>query len=113
VGVDIEPYWVEESCRNAAVAGLTERVRFVVEDALNTDVSQATVVFLYLVDWSTQMIVPVIARQVAPGARLVSLSFGLGDWPDVRVVAFTDAAGQQRRLHLWVKEGLRDPAANA
>lgn len=103
VGVDIEPYWVEESNRNAAAAGVTDLVRFAAQDALSVDLTPATVVFLYLVEWSTRLIVPRIAEQVAPGTRVVSLSFALGTNPPAEVVAFPDSAGQQRRLHLWVK----------
>lgn len=109
VGVDIEPYWVEQSQRNAVMAGVAGRVQFTVQDALTVDLTPATVVFLYLVEWSTQLLAPLIAKQVAPGTRLLSLSFPLVVWPAASVITFPDAAGQQRTLYLWVKEGRPAP----
>lgn len=109
VGIDIESYWVAESNRNAAAAGVADRVRFAAEDALSVDLVPATVVFLYLVEWSTRLIVPRVAEQVAPGTRVVSLSFALGTNPPAQVVTFPDSAGRERTLHLWVKGN--DPSA--
>lgn len=107
VGVDIEPYRVEESRQNALLAGVSDRVRFEHGDALTIDLSQATVIFLYLVHWSMQMLAPVIARQVVPGTRIVSHSFPITSWTPTRTDTFFDSTGLERTLYLWVCAGDR------
>jgi SAM-dependent methyltransferase len=108
VGVDIEPYWVAQSQVNARTAGVEHLVSFEFADALSIDLSPATVVTLYLVQWSTTKIQPIIAGSVKRGARVISHSFHLGTWPSVKTESFIDATGQTRTLHLWISEGI-DP----
>lgn len=101
VGVDIDPALVERANANAAAAGVTSRVTFRVQDALTVDVSDATVVTLYLLAASNVKLRPALTRELRPGSRIVSHNFPIGDWePDV-VDNFTDAAGAKRTLYLW------------
>jgi SAM-dependent methyltransferase len=102
VGVDIEPYRVAESQANAKQAGVEQLVTFSLQDALTVELSPATVVMLYLVPWSTAKLQPIIKRQVKPGTRIVSHSFGVDDWAPVKIEKFTDASGSVRTLYLWI-----------
>ena len=104
VGVDIEPHWVNESLSNAQAANVEHLVTFSHQDAMTTDLSPATVVVLYLVHSSTAKIQPIIRRQVKPGTRIVSHSFGADDWEPMKVEKFTDSSGSVRKLYLWVVE---------
>jgi ribosomal protein L11 methylase PrmA len=101
VGVDIDPVRVEEARRNAARAGVAHLVTFRVEDVLNTDVSEATVVTLYLLAAQNVALRPALMRQLRPGARIVSHNFGMGDWEPDAVDTFTSADKQARTLYLW------------
>ncbi len=101
VGVDIDPVRVEEARANAARAGVEQLVTFRVQDALDTDVSDATIVALYLVSALNVKLRPRLTAQLRPGARIVSHNFAMGDWqPDV-VDVFTSADGMSRTLYLW------------
>src|SRR5688572_30040382 len=71
VGVDINPALVEEARRNAALARVEHLVTFRVEDALTTDVSDATVVTLYLLASQNVALRPALMKQLRPGARVV------------------------------------------
>lgn len=102
IGVDIEPHWVSEAAKNAAAAGVSGRTEFAVQDALALDLSPATVVMLYLVEWSTRMLDEKLARALRPGARIVSHSFGMGDRPAEKTEQWVDATGQARTLRLWI-----------
>ena len=105
VGVDVDPVRIAEAQRNAARAQVEHLVTFRLEDALNTDVSEATVVTLYLLSAQNVALRPTLARQLRPGARIVSHNFAMGDWdPDV-VDTFTSADGQSRTLYLWSADG--------
>jgi SAM-dependent methyltransferase len=101
-GVDIEPYWIEESIRNAQNAGVADRVSFSAEDATRCKLESASVVFLYLVPWSMQMMAPRLRAELRPGARIVSLSFPIDNWTPARTDRFVDSAGTERVLYLWV-----------
>ena len=110
VGVDIDPVRVEEARRNAAVAQVEHLVTFRVEDALATDVSDATVVMLYLLASQNVALRPALMNRLRPGARVVSHNFAMGDWePDV-VDTITSADRQARTLYLWRINPASSPA---
>src|SRR6476646_14137 len=48
VGVELDADLVKKSNRNAQKAGVTGRVRFIQEDLFKTDLSDATVIAIYL-----------------------------------------------------------------
>lgn len=104
VGVDIEPYRVAESQSNAKEAGVEDLVTFSLKDAMTVDLSPATVVMLYLVEWSTSKLQPIIRRQVRPGTRIVSHNFVFDGWTPVKTEKFTEASGWVRTLNLWIAE---------
>lgn len=109
VGVDIDPQRIAESNANAERAGVQHLVRFIEQDALEVDVSEATVVTLYLLSSSNAKLRPILTRQLQPGARIVSHAFGMGDWdPDV-TDRFEDERGNSRTLYLWRHNGTVRP----
>ena len=109
VGVDIDPARILEAESNAKRAGVERLVTFKLQDALRTDVSEATVVTLYLAAALNVQLRPQLTRQLRPGSRIVSHNFAMGDWePDV-VDTFTSADGLNRTLYLWKTEGRVQP----
>ena len=102
VGVDIEAHWVEEARKAAAFAGVADSTSFELQDALTMDLSPATVVMMYLVEWSTRMFDAKLAAELRPGARIVSHSFGMGDRPAEKTEQWVDSTGEARTLRLWI-----------
>jgi SAM-dependent methyltransferase len=101
VGIDIDPALIERAQANAKQAGVESLVTFRVQDAMTVDVSDATVVTLYLLAASNVKLRPILTKTLRPGARIVAHNYPIGDWePDV-VDTFTDAAGTTRTLFLW------------
>jgi SAM-dependent methyltransferase len=101
VGIDIDPVLVARAQANAKEAGIESLVTFRVQDAMTVDVSDATVVTLYLLAASNVKLRPILTKTLRPGARIVAHNYPIGDWePDV-VDTFTDAAGTARTLFLW------------
>jgi SAM-dependent methyltransferase len=105
VGVDIDPARIAESNANAKQAGVEGLVEFRLQDAMTVDVSQATVVTLYLLAGSNLKLRPILTKQLRPGARIVTHQFGMGDWTPGRVDTFTDSLGASRTLYLWTADG--------
>jgi protein-L-isoaspartate O-methyltransferase len=101
VGVDIDPTRIEEARTNARRAGVEHLVTFRLEDARTTNVSEATVVTLYLVASLNAQLRSLFAAQLRPGARIVSHNFPIGDWEPGRVDVFKSADGQTRTLYFW------------
>ena len=101
VGVDIDPVRIAEARRNANRAHVEHLVTFRLQDALKTDVSEATVVTLYLLSAQNVALRPALTQQLSAGARIVSHNFAMGDWEADVVDTFTSADGQTRTLYLW------------
>ena len=109
VGVDIDPQRIAESTANAERAGVSELVRFIQQDALEVDLSEATVVTLYLLSSSNMKLRPVLTEQLPTGARIVSHAFSMGNWDADLVERFTDSRGNTRTLYLWTHDGIVRP----
>lgn len=97
VGIDIDPARIKESNANAVAEGVTDRVKFMQADlfADTTNLSEATVVTLYLLPSLNAKLLPKLRRELKPGTRIVSHSFPMGDWEpqqtlevDMRTVYF-------------------------
>jgi SAM-dependent methyltransferase len=105
VGVDIDANLINQAEANAKAAGVSRRVSFLLQDAMTVDVSDASVVTLYLLSASNVKLRPILTKQLRRGSRIVSHSFAMGDWePDV-VDGFRDTAGTSRTLYLWNVDG--------
>lgn len=96
VGIEIQPALVAQSRALAQEAEVADRVRFVEGDLYTADISEATVVMLYLSFAITREITPRLQRELAPGTRIVSQQFKLADWPPDRTVVIDGA-----QLFLW------------
>jgi len=80
IGIDIDPQRIKEANANAKAAGVTDKVRFLNQDLFATDISEASVVTLYLLPSLNLKLLPKLMKELAPGTRIVSHSFNMGDW---------------------------------
>jgi predicted RNA methylase len=78
VGIDIDPVRIREANENLKAAGVGDRVKFLQEDLFTTDISEATVVTLYLLPTLNLKLLPRLNSQLKPGTRVVSHSFDMG-----------------------------------
>jgi len=76
-GVDINPGLVRLANDRARQAGVDGRVHFFVGDLFQTTVSQASVVFLYLLPGAAARLVPRLYQELTPGTRVVSHDYTL------------------------------------
>ena len=109
VGVDIDPQRIAEANANAEREGVQHLVTFIEQDAMTVDLSEATVVTLYLLSSSNLKLRPRLTAQLAPGARIVSHAFSMGDWSADEVDRFSDLRGNTRTLFLWRHDGTLRP----
>ena len=106
VGVDIDPRLVQLARANAAREGVAAMTRFEVQDLFDTDLTQATVITLYLLPDVNEMLKPRL-QKLRPGTRIVSHDWGMRDWkPEKEIVVEapgkTVGAIKQSLLSLWI-----------
>jgi cyclopropane fatty-acyl-phospholipid synthase-like methyltransferase len=110
VGIDIDPKRIEEAKANAKAAGVQHLVEFRLQDALQADVSDATVVTLFMLASGNAKLRPLLTKQLKPGARVVSHAFSMGNtWPPHKIDQFVSARGDEVTLYLWTADGTVRP----
>ena len=97
VGVEINAALVKEARDKAQAESVGDRVRFIQQDLFDADISEATVVTMYLLPSINVKLLPKLNRELKPGTRVVSQSFDLGG---PKPKATIDVAG--RPVYLWV-----------
>jgi predicted RNA methylase len=83
VGIDIDPQRIREANDNLKSAAandstISSRVRFLNQDLFTTDISEATVVTLYLLPSLNIKLIPKLNKELKPGTRVVSHAFDMG-----------------------------------
>ena len=97
VGIDIDPDRVAEATENTRKAGVTKLVKIVRGDLFEADISEATVVTLYLLTELNRKVRPKLLRDLRPGTRVVSHAFSMGgDWEPER-----EESVQGTTVYLW------------
>lgn len=86
IGIEYDAKMAALAQRNAARAGVADRVRIVEGDIFKEDFSQATVVTLYLLPELNLQLRPTILA-MAPGTRVVSYQFTMSEWEPDRTIA--------------------------
>jgi len=84
-GVDLNPVRIDEANANARQAGVTGKVAFYQRDLFDTDLSDATVITMYLLPRVNIELRPRLLA-LKPGTRIVSHDFSMDDWkPDEHI----------------------------
>ncbi len=79
-GVEIQDHLVKLSNEAARKEGLADRVKFVKQDLFKTDISQATVLTMYLLPNTVNMLSEKLQKELRPGTRIISHDYGLTGW---------------------------------
>jgi ribosomal protein L11 methylase PrmA len=95
-GIDIDPQRIKEATANLQKAGVGDRVRFLNQDLFTTNLSEATVVTLYLLPSLNLKLLPKLKAELKPGTRIVSHAFDMGDWVPEQTL---DVDG--RKVYYW------------
>lgn len=111
VGIDLKADQVQKAEENAKNEGVEDKVEFRQGDVLQIkDLSKATVVTLYLSDDLNKLLMPILKKQLKPGARIVSHRFTMGGWKPEKTetIDIQNDIPEEKLIHLWTidkKEG--------
>lgn len=97
VGIDINPVRVREANANAETAGVTDLVTFKEADLFEEDISEASVVTLYLLQSLNVKLRPKLLAELKPGTRIVSHAFDMADQWKPEQTQEVDGT----RIYLW------------
>jgi cyclopropane fatty-acyl-phospholipid synthase-like methyltransferase len=106
VGVDLNPTLVEQARRKAVEEGVSHLVEFRAADGLTVDISQATVVTLYMFKWFNNQMRPKLQR-LKSGSRVVAHDFDIDDWKPTKIEYVnpgddpSSELTEPRTLYLW------------
>jgi len=97
VGVDINPERIKEAEANHATAGVGDKVKFILGDLFEQNISEATVITLYLLPSLNVKLMPKLQAELKPGTRIVSQSFDMmGQWEPEQTITVDG-----RPVYLW------------
>lgn len=118
VGVDIDPDRIEDSRETARQYDVADKVQWREGDVLKSidDLSEASVVMLYMGDDIGARLAPLLQQKLKPGSRVVSHRFHLGDWKPDRTITVEDPTMTNEDdhvdLHLWIVKPQAEPNDN-
>jgi len=105
VGIDLNAELVEKARANAAQQGVSHLVEFRAADGLTVDISEATVVTLYMFKWFNNQLRPKL-QQLKPGSRVIAHDFDIDGWTPTRVEyvnpeSASSEFSEPRTLYIW------------
>ena len=79
-GVEIKEKLVKEANEAAKLQGIADRASFSVQDLFKTDIRKATVVTMYLLPNTVNMLKDKLLNELNPGTRILSHDYPLSGW---------------------------------
>lgn len=103
VGIEIDPELVELARNKAQMAGVEDRVEFRQMDLFEADISEATVVTMYLWPTMNERLQPKLKDELRPGTRVLSHDFNIEGWaPDTTVSIGNDTLHESaNKIYFW------------
>lgn len=105
VGIDLNPELVAKARENAAKEGVSHLVEFRAQDGLTVDISEATVVMLYMFKWFNNALKPKL-QKLKPGSRVIAHDFDIDDWKPTKIEHISSPKdgsdyAESRTLYIW------------
>ena len=100
-GIEYNPDMIKLSKKNAEKAGVSEKTEFIEADIFECDLSEATVITMFLLPSVNLRLRPRLL-DLKPGTRIVSNSFAMGNWrPDYKATIDENSSSWTTAL-IWI-----------
>ena len=109
IGIDICDVRIQEATANLKAAGVGDKVTFLKQDLFKTDISEATVVTMYLLPTLNLRLIPKLNKELKPGTRVVSHAFDMGIDGILRAPRETRNVNG-RTVYMWTTPILPEPS---
>lgn len=104
VGIDNDPMRIAEATKNAKKNNVLDKVVLIEDDFFNVDISEATIVTLFLLTVVNEMLRPKFEKELQPGTRIVSHEFRIPGWKPKKIINVQDNIGLSHIVYLYVKD---------
>jgi cyclopropane fatty-acyl-phospholipid synthase-like methyltransferase len=111
-GIDICDLRIKEANANLKTAGVADKVKFLQQDMFKTDISEATVVTMYLLPTLNVRLIPKLNKELKPGTRIVSHAFDMSSDGVMRAPKETRNVNG-RMVYMWVTPIMPEPRQGA
>ena len=108
VAVEIDPYLCEVIKANALKEGVLDRISIIEASFFDVDLSDATVVYMYLYKSINNQLKDKLERELSIGTRVITIDFPIPTWIPVAIKRVVDDKGIPRTIHVYVK-GISNP----
>jgi SAM-dependent methyltransferase len=101
VGIEISNHLVKRASENVKKAGLQERVKVLHGNFMETDLTGADVVTLYLATAANESLRPNLEKYLRPNARVVSYDYPIPGWKPVETSSTDGLHGATHTIYLY------------
>lgn len=103
VGLELDPQLIKKSRTNAKAAGVSNLVEFRMEDATKANLSQATVITMYLLVESNELMRPHLERQLKIGSLILTHNYAIERWENklLDYVSLKAEDGKEHSIYLY------------
>ncbi|MGK7889788.1 MAG: cyclopropane-fatty-acyl-phospholipid synthase family protein [Leptolyngbyaceae cyanobacterium] len=100
VGIDVDEQCLARGRARAQTAGVAHLTTFRCANLYEVDVSEATIVVLYLLPHLNLRLRPRLWQHLQPGTRIFSHQFDMGDWPPDQQLTLPDSE-EESTIYQW------------
>ncbi|MEM0361364.1 MAG: class I SAM-dependent methyltransferase [Sulfolobales archaeon] len=102
VCVEVNKELILRAEERARKMGVIDKITFINDDFFNVTLSDATVIYMYLLTSVNKMLKPKLSREVKISTRIVTLDFEIPGWKPVHVVRIS-LGYREATLYLYIK----------
>jgi predicted RNA methylase len=102
VGIEKDPERYKIAIENVKENGVEDRVVVINDDFFNVDISEATIVTLFLLTSVNEALKPKFEKELREGTRIVSHEFRIPGWKEKKSITIRDERGITHNIYLYV-----------
>ncbi|MCE4607604.1 MAG: class I SAM-dependent methyltransferase [Caldisphaeraceae archaeon] len=100
VGVELREELVKDLMDRVKKENASRKVQIIHDDFFKAPISDATVVYMYLLTSVNESLKPKLRQELKPGSRVVTLDFQIPGWKPVKILG--DKTGWQKTVYVYV-----------